>query len=156
MAKKFLMLICALALVFLLTNMGSAAEFLGEHCWQKTPYPDIVKLSVSLGGSQYEVHGVQIAESYTIPVVGNGFVSGGTGVLGLTYIGNLSQFSGTTGMSEYVVLSLDTLNATGASTLVSYDGLFEDSDSTWVKVSCPLTLSDITAASASGTPQGAN
>ncbi len=47
MLKKSIMILSVLALSVFLVNAGSAALFIGEFCWQKTPFADVIRLSVS-------------------------------------------------------------------------------------------------------------
>lgn len=119
---------------------GSATtgSFIGEFCWRKSPFIDVVKLSVSQGGSQLEVHGSQAVPppSYTLPIAGNAFTVGSTVILGVLLVGDRTSFGGSRALVAYVPLDLSTLSGSG--TLVSIDPAgFGPSPSTWIPISCP-------------------
>jgi len=74
---------CAVMMVLAVTVLvgsppASAANFLGTFCWQLTTELDILKLSISSGGSEYEAHGSWAFQSadfgYEMAATGSAFV----------------------------------------------------------------------------------
>jgi hypothetical protein len=133
-----LFLVSCLVSVGLATTAG-ADTFLGEFCWQKTPFPDIVKLALSVAGSQVSAHGVQFVNgSYVLPFTGTLFVVGSQAILGGVFVGgDFSQghFGDSVALSETVLLSTST--GSGPGTITGIDGKFPPTASTWTFIPCP-------------------
>jgi hypothetical protein len=119
--------------------VGSAAAdtFLGDFCWQKVPFPDIVKLGLSQGNSIITANGVQFSSSYSLPFTGSLFIIGNVAILGGVFAGDLiaTHFGGSSALSETVTISL--ANGNGPGTIIGIDGKFAASQSTWTFVPCP-------------------
>lgn len=134
------------------TRQASAGDFLAEACWNKTGSPGFVKMSVSSGGSQFELHGIQTTTDVIViedglfpilfpvtrhlPLTGNATVIGADIVVGLMYTHDGSGFEGCRALSETVFLNPATLNGTGNIDGVGCD--FEATSTTWTRTSCSV------------------
>jgi hypothetical protein len=122
-----------------LATIAGADTFLGEFCWQKVPFADVVKLALSVSGSQISAHGVQFVNgSYSLPFSGTLFQIGDQVILGGVFVGDLSNqgtFGGSAALSETVSLSISTANGPG--TMIGIDGKFAATPSTWTFIQCP-------------------
>lgn len=145
--RKVLAVIFVVGLLVVAPVGLARADFIGEFCWNKSPFSDIVKLAITARGAEFEAHGSQGTTSYTLPAAGNAFIVGSQAILGLTFTGNRTSFGGSVALAEYVPLSLPSLSGTGV--LVGIDGRFSPSSSTWIPISCPAgpaNVSDVGAA----------
>jgi hypothetical protein len=138
--RKLVVLLLVSCLVSVgLATIAGADTFLGEFCWQKVPFPDVVKLAVSVGESQISAHGVQFVNgSYALPFTGTMFIVGDQAILGGVFIGgdfSQGQFGGSVALSETVLLSTSTGNGSG--TMTGIDNRFPPTASTWTFIQCP-------------------
>ena len=153
MKKVFMLVLIVAALAAFGARPALADGYIGEFCWQKAPFPDIVKLAVTQQGNQFQLNGSQYVNgSYSLPMTGTAFVKGTSVIIGLTMTGDLTtNFGGSAALAESVVLSLTTLN--GPAKTIGIDGKFAVSPSTWTRVNCPSGPS-IASTEDSGKPQG--
>ena len=136
MRKLFLLLsICSLPFGALVST-ADADTFIGEFCWQKVPFVDIVKLALSQGTSLITANGVQFVNGvYSLPFTGTLFTIGNQAILGGVFSGDSVHFGGSVALTETVTLSVSAANGPG--TLVGIDGKFAATPSTWTFVACP-------------------
>jgi hypothetical protein len=140
MRKVLLLAVTAMALA--LPGSTSAGNFLTQFCWQKTPFTDIVKMSISTGGQQFELHGTQGAAGlYTNNFAGNGTPVGSSFLVGVTYAHNGASFGGCRTISETATLNISTLS--GPSSTIGVGCTFGPSNSTWVPVACPAGPAEV-------------
>lgn len=127
----------------------SAGDFLVEICWGKGLL-STVETSVSSGGSQLELHGVQTTTffvprpgpnpgidlvTHRLLFTGNATVVGSQVLVGLTHVHDGSGFGGCRALSESVTLNLATFEGTG--TIVGVGCDFGPSETTWTITPCP-------------------
>jgi hypothetical protein len=135
MIKKASVVLCALVLTFFLGGQANAQELqLGEYCWQKTPYVDILKLAVTQHGNQYELHGSQFSSDYNLPFTGNAYSTSEGIVMGGFFAHDGTSFGGSTGLSAIGVLDG---SLTGPFTMKGLDAPWGPSTCTLVPIPCP-------------------
>jgi hypothetical protein len=119
-----------------LVGAATAADFIAEVCWHPAPFDDVIKLSVSQGGEQYELHGSMATEGYTLPFTGNAFIVDDEVVVGGVFVGNGLDFEGCAALATYGTLDISTLN--GSQTLRGVGCSFSPDITTWTRIPCPL------------------
>ncbi len=137
MSKRLVMILFSFALVFFLVSQVNAANFLGEYCWQLQPFPDVLKLSVSQGGKQYELHGsLALPGGYQLTFTGSAYVSMDTQsiVMGGVMSHDGPAFGGATGLSWHG--TLDPASLSGPFTVNGLDMVFTNSG-TLILMACP-------------------
>lgn len=131
-----------------IARQASAGDFIAEACWNKDS-SNFVRMSVSSGGSQFELHGIQTttqlievpSEPPTVvpvfrrlPFTGTATVVGSSILVGLMYTHDGSSFEGCRALSETVTLNAATLNGGGNIVGVGCD--FGPSATAWEITSC--------------------
>jgi len=135
--RKFCTLVAVVGLlVVALVGSATAADFIAAVCWYPAPFEDVIKLSVSQGGEQFELHGSMSTSGYALPFTGNAFIVGEQVVVGGVFVGNGTAFEGCAALATYGTLSLSTLS--GSQTLSGLGCSFRPSTTTWTRIPCPL------------------
>lgn len=131
------------------TERWASAGVLVEICWSKGLL-STVETSLSAGGSQLELHGVQTT-TFFVPrpgpnpgidmitrrllFTGNATVVGSQILMGLMHVHDGSGFGGCRALSESVTLNLATFEGTG--TIVGVGCDFGPSTTAWTIAPCP-------------------